>query len=293
MNLNDFKLWTALVTPFTPGLKVDFESLENLIKEQSDAKNGLLILGSTGEALNIDLETRKSIVEFVISKNPKSPLMIGVGGHDLAAQKSWVKWLETKEINAYLMVTPIYSKPNSDGQYRWFKSLMDDVTKPVMLYNVPSRAGTWLSIQAVGKLKHHKNYWGIKEAGGDVKKMSEYQQISGPGTIFCGDDGLFPEFSNAGACGLVSVASNTWPVETSLYVKKCLNKSFDDKELWTKCANSLFCCSNPIPAKALLCSEGRINHETMMPPLAQTDLKDSNLLTNSSALIRQWYIDNK
>lgn len=293
MKLNDYKLWTALVTPFTPGLKVDFESLGNLVDEQCAAGNGLLILGSTGEALNIDLETRKNIVDFVINKKPSTPIMIGVGGHDLAAQMAWTNWLEGKNIDAYLMVTPIYSKPNDHGQYLWFKALMDNVSRPVMLYNVPGRAGTWLSKTAVSKLKDHKNFWAIKEAGGSVAKMSEYLAVSGAGTIFCGDDGLMPEFANAGASGLVSVASNTWPKETHLYVKKCLNKSFDAKELWENAANSLFCCSNPIPAKALLCAEGRIAHKTMMPPLSELDLKDLNLLKQASANVRMWYQDKK
>jgi len=219
--------------------------------------------------------------------------MIGVGGHELVAQQAWTKWLETKKIDSYLMVTPIYSKPNDHGQYLWFKTLMDEVSKPVMLYNVPSRADTWLSLTAVKKLKDHKNYWGIKEAGGSVDKMKQYLAASGPETIYCGDDGLLPDFVAAGASGLISVASNTWPKETNLYVKKCLDKSFDAKELWTTCANSLFCCSNPIPAKALLYAEGRIAHNTMMPPLSEVDLKDLNLLKNSSARVRAWYEDKK
>lgn len=292
MNLKDTTLWTALVTPFTPGRKVDFESLATLIKEQSEAGNGLLILGSTGEALNIDLGTRKAIVDFAIEQKPRTPIMIGVGGHDLGAQKSWTKWLETRNIDAYLMVTPIYSKPNDNGQYLWFKELMDNVTKPVMLYNVPSRAGTWLSFNAVSKLKNHPNFWAIKEAGGDVNKMKDYLAITGPGTVFCGDDGLMPEFAAAGASGLVSVAGNTWPKETNLYTKQCLDGSIKAKEMWARSANSLFCCSNPIPAKALLCEEGRINHNTMMPPLFALDLKDMNLLKTASANVRAWYQEN-
>ena len=103
MNLENFNLWTALITPMTPGLKVDYHSLANIIKEQSDAKNALLILGSTGEALNLDLETRKSIVEFTLEQKPNVPVMVGVGGHDLNAQKAWINWLETKNIEAYLI----------------------------------------------------------------------------------------------------------------------------------------------------------------------------------------------
>ena len=98
MKLSDYNLWTALVTPLTPGLQVDLTSLKTLIEEQCEAKNGLLILGSTGEALNLSLEARKQIVEFTIEQNPSSPIMIGVGGHALQEQIEWIEWLETKKI---------------------------------------------------------------------------------------------------------------------------------------------------------------------------------------------------
>lgn len=293
MNLENFNLWTALITPMTQGLKVDYPSLANIIKEQSDAKNALLILGSTGEALNLDLETRKSIVEFTLEQKPNVPVMVGVGGHDLNAQKAWINWLETKNIEAYLMVTPIYAKPGTYGQYEWFKALMDMVSKPVMLYNVPGRAAKDLSFETVKLLKDHPRYWSIKEASGSAKVMTKYLQASGQKPVFCGDDALLPEFTNAGASGLISVASNTWPQETNLYVKKCLDKSLEQKSMWKSAAESLFCASNPVPAKALLALEGRINHDTVMPPLSRRDLTDLEVLKIASKNVRAWYKQNK
>lgn len=293
MKLNEYPLWTALITPFTPGLKVDYSSLEKIVREQEAAGNALLVLGSTGEALNLDLETRKKIVQFVISLKPKTPIMVGVGGHQLSAQQAWTAWLETQSIDAYLMVTPIYAKPGDQGQFEWFKTLMDGVSKPVMLYNVPSRAGKALSYEAVRKLNTHPNFWGIKEASGSVAIMKDYLSAANGGLVYCGDDALLPEFVAAGAVGLVSVASNTWPQETNLYIHQNLNQKFDAKELWMNAANSLFVASNPIPAKALLATEGRINHNTMMPPLAAADLKDLSTVLQSSTKIRNWYQDQK
>lgn len=293
MNLNDYSLWTALVTPLTPGLQVDYPSLERLVREQEEAGNALLVLGSTGEALNLDLETRKEIVQFVISLKPKTPIMVGVGGHGLPAQRAWAAWLETQQIDAYLMVTPIYAKPGDHGQYEWFKVLMDDVTRPVMLYNVPSRAGKPLSYEAVRRLNTHPNFWAIKEASGSADIMKEYLCAANGGKVYCGDDGLLPEFVATGAVGLVSVASNTWPKETHLYVTQNLNKKFDAKELWTAAANSLFVASNPVPAKALLAKEGRINHDTMMPPLSTKDLRDLGVVEQSTSRVRTWYQDQK
>ena len=293
MNLNDYSLWTALITPLTPGLQVDYKSLENIIREQDDAGNGLLLLGSTGEALNLDLETRKAIIDFAIELKPKSPIMVGVGGHGLTSQRSWIQWLETKNIDAYLMVTPIYAKPGDHGQYEWFKDLMDRVSRPVMLYNVPGRAGKDLSFEAVRKLANHPKFWAIKEASGSASTMAKYLQASGGAKVYCGDDGLLPEFVAAGSVGLVSVAGNTWPKETNLYVKQCLSGKFDAKEIWTQAADSLFSASNPVPAKALLASEGRIHHNTMMPPLSSNDLRDLGVITNNTERVRAWYKSQK
>lgn len=284
-----YPLWTALVTPFNPDMSVDYTSLENLIKEQVSANNGLLVLGSTAEALNISLEDKKRIVEFVIKLGPKAPLMIGVGGHELEQTKEWVNWLETQKIDAYLMVTPLYAKPSHEGQYHWFKTLMDLSSKPVMLYNVPGRTGTSLSLKAVQRLETHRNYWAIKEASGNVEQFKKYLEASSNKPVFCGDDGLFPEFAANGSCGLVSVASNVWPKETHAYVLQCLDKSFDAHELWQKASASLFISSNPIPAKRLLWEEKRIANKTMMPPLHEADLDDASVLIESSQKVRKWF----
>ena len=176
MNLNQYKLWTAVVTPLNEKHQVDYETLTHIIKDQCEANNGLLILGSTGEALNITLDEKKKIVEHVIKLNPSSPVMVGVGGHQLQETMEWVNYLETQKIQAYLMVTPLYAKPGPIGQFQWFKSLMDVATKPVMLYNVPGRTAVALASEAVAQLSHHKNFWAIKEASGSVEKFNGKKQ---------------------------------------------------------------------------------------------------------------------
>ncbi|MEX0798958.1 MAG: 4-hydroxy-tetrahydrodipicolinate synthase [Bacteriovoracaceae bacterium] len=289
MNVKDYSLWTALITPFNEDLSVDYDSLKNIVSEQEQAKNGLLILGSTGEALNIDLETRKEIISFVKSLSPKVPIMAGVGGHMLRDQKAWVQWLETQNVDAYLFVTPIYAKPGPVGQTEWFETLMNEVSKPVMLYNVPGRTGKELELDAVKALKDHKNFWGIKEASGSVQKFTGYLQACGNAPVYCGDDGLFPDFASAGSCGLVSVASNTWPKQTNLYVRKCLDKTFDAKELWSAAGSALFCASNPIPAKRLLCKENRIKFDSVMPPLSEKDLTDDSVVMEANKNVNEWF----
>ncbi len=288
MDLSQYPLWTALVTPFTDDGSVDFPSLLRLLKEQESAGNGVLLLGSTGEGLNVSPMQRKEVVQFAVSKNLDIPLMVGVGGHRLPDQLQWVSWLESQPIHAYLMVTPIYAKAGAEGQYHWFQRLMDAVERPVMLYNVPGRAASSLSIEAVERLRSHENFWSIKEASGDVEKCKEYINAADGHPVFCGDDALLPQFAQAGCQGLVSVASNVWPAATHRYVRQCLEGSLNEANLWRKASESLFSASNPVPAKYLLQREGRIDRAQVLPPLHADDMRDAEALYQFHQQILEW-----
>ena len=289
MKVQDYALWTAVVTPFTNDGAVDFESLTKVVNQQIEAKNGLLILGSTAEALNLTLEMKKSIIEHVVNMKPAAPIMVGVGGHLQVECLDWVNYLNTLKIDAFLMVTPLYAKPGPKGQYEWFKTLMDAATKPVMLYNVPGRTAIPMSTEAVSRLSSHKNFWAIKEASGSVEKFKEYLKAAAGKPVYCGDDALMPDFANAGSAGLVSVASNAWPKETNLYVQQCLKKTFDAKELWTKASNSLFVASNPVPVKRLMAERGTIRTAKMMAPLHQDDMVSAAPVMEAQTAVESWY----
>jgi 4-hydroxy-tetrahydrodipicolinate synthase len=289
MNLSNYCLWTAVVTPLLENSQVDFESLTRVVQDQDAAQNGLLILGSTGEALNLNLATRKAIIEHVVKMKPHSPIMVGVGGNLLDEQKEWITYLETLNVHSYLLVTPHYAKPGPAGQFEWFKTLMDTASRPCMLYNVPGRTAIPMAVETVTRLNGHRNFWAIKEASGSLDKFKEYLAAAGGNKVFCGDDALMPDFALAGAAGLVSVASNAWPKETHLYVDQCLNKTFDAKELWTKAANSLFVASNPVPVKRLMFERGVIKSKKMMAPLSHEDMKSADPVLDAHEAVTTWF----
>lgn len=293
MNVTNYALWTAVVTPLLPNGSSDLESLTRIVNEQVEAGNGLLILGSTGEALNLNLKTRKQIIEHVVNMKPASPIMVGVGGNLLEEQKEWIQYLEGLNVHAYLLVTPHYAKPGPIGQYNWFKALMDTSTRPCMLYNVPGRTAVAMSTDAVKRLNTHPNFWAIKEASGSVEKFKEYLSAAGGKQVYCGDDALMPEFAQAGSAGLVSVASNAWPKQTNLYVKQCLNKTFDAKELWTNASNSLFVVSNPVPVKRLMAEKGTIKTAQMMAPLSHEDMISAEPVLTADAAVNRWFQEMK
>jgi 4-hydroxy-tetrahydrodipicolinate synthase len=293
--LNEFPLWTAIVTPLNEDGSLDLESYANILQEQNEAKNGILVLGSTGESLNLTLSERKELLEFTLTQDLQVPLMVGVPGSNLEATKEWVSYLNGHKIDALLMVTPLYAKPETEGQYQWFKILMDLSEKPVMLYNVPSRTGKELSHSCVKRLKDHPNFWALKEASGSTAEFEKYVADTGESRVLSGDDGLLPAFSNLGCSGLVSVASNAWPKETHLYVEMALGKKLspEDISLWDACSAALFCVSNPIPVKRLMHEEGRIKTSHLKLPLSHKDLSQAATVAEASTRIQSWYKKNK
>ena len=216
--------------------------------------------------------------------------MCGVPGIHLPSTLEWIETLEQLPIDAYLMVTPLYAKPGDLGQYHWFKTLLDSATKPSVLYNVPSRAGAPLSIEAVSKLRDHPRFWAIKEASGSVSEFIKYRDAAPNIKMYSGDDAMMPDFAKEGAQGLISVASNSWPQATGHYVRKCLENRLTKEEasLWKKASDSLFTASNPVPVKRLLKEVSLIESAHCKLPLHQEDLKNTDQLKEANTLVEKW-----
>lgn len=290
-NPKEFPLWTALVTPFDSQGNIDWVSLKKLIHEQIEARNGVLLLGSTGEALNMSLSEKKSLLEFSMPFLKDSPVMVGLGGFNESENLDWLNYLETLPVDAYLAITPIYAKPGRHGQTKWFEKILNLSSKPVMLYNVPSRSGVKLHPDTVSDLNTHKNFWSIKEASGSVEDMKVYKSRCKGQFVYCGDDGLTPEFCKAGAVGLVSVASNAWPKAVNLFTKMSAAGELKgaDQNAWSEAADSLFIASNPVPVKALLHSEGVISTPTMRAPLCEQDMPSLEPVKKASRFVNEWH----
>jgi len=295
MNINAFPLWTAIITPMHSNGEIDYASLERLVRSQEDAGVAILVLGSTGEALNLDEHERKKIIEFVCGLNVKVPLMAGIGGINLNETMEWLKYLESMPLHAYLMVTPLYARPGVEGQFHWFKTLMDKATKPCMLYNIPGRTGISLQWKALEKLKGHPRLWAIKEASGKTQDFQRYSDIDPNLLVYSGDDALLPQYVPLKARGLVSVAGNVWPAPTLAYSKKALAQKLDQEEqtLWRECAETLFIASNPVPVKRLMAELKLIGDDNVRPPLSSADLESAGVLIEAHARIQKWFKDQQ
>lgn len=292
--LIDTKLWTALVTPMKENGDLDLEDFASLIHKQNEAGNGVLVLGSTGEGLALGLEDKKQVVNTATSLNIDVPIMVGVGGFNLREQIEWIEYCQEFDPDAFLLVTPLYAKPEVNGQIEWFRSLMDAADKPCMLYNVPSRTGSWLEKEVLGELADHPNMYALKEAGGSIAKFQEYREAAPEVPLYSGDDGMTPYFSLNGCRGLVSVMANVWPKATHKYLDLCLEgKTQDLVQHWKEPIASLFEVSNPIPSKVILREKGWIKTSTLRPPLSDQELENSERLQQADESINKWYEENK
>ncbi|REL25549.1 4-hydroxy-tetrahydrodipicolinate synthase [Thalassotalea euphylliae] len=289
VTLPKFPLWTALVTPFAECGAIDFASLSRIARQQAATGNGLLLLGSTGEALSLSPEQQFGIVNYVVELNLNVPIMVGVGGFQLLQQLDWIERCNQLNIDAFLLGAPLYAKPGPVGQEQWFSALLNASDKPCMLYNVPSRSGVTLAVEALTKLQHHPKCWALKEASGNLSQFEQYRRACPNLVMYSGEDALMPELAVHGAQGLVSVAANAWPQATKLYVQQCLTHADVDRSLWQSAVATLFSVANPIPVKVLMHENGDIDSPALQLPLTHFELTDTQAIIAANDAIEAWY----
>lgn len=288
-------LWNASITPFDKsGNKIDYNSLKNCIELQQKSKNGILLLGSTGENLSLSDNEKKKIIEYVCNLNIKLDIIVGVPSYNLNTTLDWINFCNEFPIDGYLITTPIYTKPGIIGQTLWFEKVLNKSKFPSMLYNIPSRAGIELYKETVKNLKDHNNFVAIKESSGSIENIISYKMIAPDISIFCGDDYMMPYMALEGSAGLVSVASNIWPSATRKYVKYSLNRSNKIKSgIWWQACKSLFIASNPIPIKTIMQKTGIIKNNTVRLPLSNIDLKSDDIIIKFDKIIKNWNLENE
>lgn len=289
-DLNNFHLWTALITPFDQNGHIDYDTLTRLVAEQAAANNGILLLGSTGEGLALTTQEQHVIVEYVCQLKPNVPIMVAVGGSHLKQQIEWVNFCNSLPIDCFLLGSPLYAKPGVIGQTHWFESLLNASIHPCMLYNVPGRSAVSIDVSVIKNLQHHKNLWALKEASGSIAQFEAYRHTAPNLAMFSGDDALMPYFAQAGATGLVSVAANAWPVQTHEFVKRSLSGQHPNLFVqWSNAINSLFTVANPVPVKVLMHLQGRLKNPHLRPPLTHLELTHTDDISSANNTILSWH----
>lgn len=262
-------VYTALVTPYRNGV-VDYEALSNIIELQVKGKvAGIVPVGTTGESPTLSCEEHLKVIEFVVEKVAKRCTVIaGTGANSTAEAIELTVEARKLGADATLQVTPYYNKPTEEGQYRHFMSVAEQGGLPVVLYNVPGRAGVPISEKNIARMSSHPLIVAVKEAGGNVERVSKILDMCDI-TILSGDDALTLPMMSVGAKGIISVASNLIPAEMSemvdSFLKGDLQKAMELHKKYYCFFRDQFIETNPIPIKAAMAMAGLIEESYRLP----------------------------
>jgi 4-hydroxy-tetrahydrodipicolinate synthase len=270
---------TALVTPFSDG-QVDVAALRELVELQLRAGiDALIPCGTTGESATLSFDEQLAVIRTVVEQTRgRVPVIAGVGANATAEGCKRARAVEDLKVDGLLAVTPYYNKPTQAGLAAHFRALADATRLPLVMYNVPGRAGVDLLPDTVAELALHPRIVALKEATGSVLRtlqlLSTLQRAGigeGQLTILSGDDGTMMPLFAVGARGVVSVVSNVVPDRVAAL--------WDAVEggHWAAARGlqlqllplieALFVESNPIPIKAALSMafEGTFRDELRLP----------------------------
>ena len=249
---------TALVTPLTEK-GVDYDAFEKLINWQIESGiDALVICGTTGEASTLTDEEHRQVLKFAAQVvKGRVPIIAGTGSNDTAYAIDMTKFACDLGYDAMLVVTPYYNKTTQKGLIAMFRAIADASTKPLILYNVPSRTGVNIEPATYAALADHPNITAIKEAGGNISKIVETAALVGDKLdIYSGNDDQIVPILACGGKGVISVLSNVVPKETSDICKTFfagnVKEAMDMQIKYLPLTNALFCEVNPIPAKAAM-----------------------------------------
>lgn len=249
----------ALVTPMDEENRINYPKVAELLEWHiENGTDGLVILGTTGEASTMTFEEEKEFVAFCNDKIAKRvPMIVGSGSNSTATAISNSQAFAELGADYLLVVTPYYNKTNDAGMIRHFEVVADSVDVPVIMYNVPGRTGCSMSPEVVGKLAQHPNIVGIKEASGDmsyVMRISKY--ITEDFALYSGNDDVIVPLLSVGGTGVISVWANIMPKEVHDLVRLYLDgKTAESLAIQIKYLDliaALFYEVNPIPVKAAL-----------------------------------------
>lgn len=253
---------TAIITPLNES-GVDYENFGRLIEWQiAEGIDAIVACGTTGEGSTLTDEEHKAAISFCVEKVAgRVPVIAGTGSNDIAYALNLTEYACKAGADAMLVVSPYYNKATQGGLIASFEKIADVSTKPVILYNVPSRTGCNILPPTVARLAEHENIAAIKEATGNISQVAEVAQLCGDKIdIYSGNDDQIVPVLSLGGKGVISVLSNLLPKETSLMCKKYFEGdtkgSLAMQLQYLPLINALFSEVNPIPVKAAMAAMG-------------------------------------
>lgn len=268
---------TAIVTPMRDG-KVDEQGLTDLINFQIDEGiHGLVPCGTTGESATLGFDEHKRVIELTVKAvDGRVPVIAGTGANNTLEAIELTESARDSGADAVLSVVPYYNKPSQEGLYQHFKTVVEAVDIPMVLYNVPGRTVTNMLPTTVARLAELKNVIGIKEASGSLNQVADViRSCPDDFIVLSGDDFTCMPTTLVGGSGVISVTSNIEPRAMADMMEAALSGDLARaKEIHYRLfglMGTMFCYPSPAPAKKALELMGKIASSEVRLPMTAMD----------------------
>lgn len=286
MNLENASIITAMVTPFDDKGAIDFDKLSQLVDHLLDQHTeGLILAGTTGESPTLTHDEEIDLFNEVIRLvDGRVPIICGVGTNDTRDSVEFVKEISAiRGIDAGLAVVPYYNKPNQEGLYQHFKAIAEASDLPIILYNVPGRTVTSLSVETSLRLAELDNIIAIKECSGLDAVTELIEKAPNDFLVYTGEDSLAFATKALGGQGVISVASHIYGSEMYDMFQALdqgdLKKGAKIQRRLLPKMNALFSVPSPAPVKAVLNHQGISVGGLRLPLVACTTEEKAEILT--------------
>ena len=271
----------ALVTPFRAG-RVDEAALVGLVEwHVAEGSHGIVAVGTTGETPTLTHDEHEYVIEVVVKTAAgRIPVIAGAGSNNTAESIRLMQFAKKVGADAALVVTPYYNKPNQRGLYAHYKTLHDAVDLPIVIYNIPGRSVIDMAPSTMGELAKLPRIIGVKDATGDVSRVSDTRIACGRDFIqLSGEDASALGFNAHGGTGCISVVANIAPRLCAEFQQAMLagdyGRALSYQDRLMPLHRAAFAEPNPGPAKYALSVLGKCDEEVRSPlvPL-ETATKD-------------------
>jgi 4-hydroxy-tetrahydrodipicolinate synthase len=270
---NPAGIWLPLITPFRDGA-LDAASLRNLARHYAGQPiDGLILAATTGEALTLDDDEQHRVVQIVAEANDgRLPLYLGLAGSDTRRMARRLAETDRWPVQGYLISCPYYSRPSQGGLLQHFQALAAATQKPLMLYNIPYRAGVNLANDTLFRLAETANIVGLKDCCADPAQMADLLRRKPPGlAVLTGDDAQTFSALTQGAEGAILAAAHIDPVGfRRLFDALRQGELAAARQIWGKLSEIialLFAEPGPAPTKHWLWRAGLIASPELRLPM--------------------------
>ncbi|WP_042393935.1 4-hydroxy-tetrahydrodipicolinate synthase [Streptacidiphilus carbonis] len=282
----------AMVTPFHPDGSLDREGAQVLATHLVDRGcDGIVLSGTTGESPTTSDAEKDTLLRAVLEAvGDRARVTAGVGSNDTRHTVELARAAERAGAHGLLLVTPYYNRPGQEGIQRHFTAVADATALPVMLYDIPERAGSRLTEDTLLRLAEHPRIIAVKDGTGDLALSARVIARTGL-QYYSGIDELNLPLYALGGVGAVSTVANVAPEQTLALLDAYLRGANDEalrlqQQLIPLVEAMMTLAPGTVTAKALLRARG-LPAGPVRPPLVDADPGLSTTLTRALAQLSQ------